>query len=94
MEASEILQLQFKGQPNFMTPTIRGIGKLTQRFAYEISSGSMLGRKIFGVTIVGITSAGKPFSSYKLNSLFDNLSEAKDYIKTLKSKMNKKVKCV
>ncbi len=91
MEAKEFFRKLYSGQRNFMTPKIKGYGKLNRRFAYEFSYGSgMTGNTIYGVTVLGVSSKGEIFKCPKLSQCCHNLNDAKRYIQRLKYKLSKK----
>jgi len=88
MDVDKLFWQVFKGRTNFMTPKYETRGMLNKKFAYEVCSGIGIDRsKIYGVTILGLTSKGTPFRAVKLNNITRSIKEASDYIESLKERM-------
>ena len=85
--AREILQHQFKGQPNFMTPTRIKSGKIDAALAYELNSGrGIYDEPIFGISIVEVvgTDPLETRVNTELGELFHSRSQAENHITYLK----------
>jgi hypothetical protein len=73
-----------------MTPKYETRGMLNEKFAYEVCSGNGMDRsKIYGITVLGLTSKDVPFRADKLNKLTRSIKETSQYIDHLRSIMKR-----
>lgn len=84
ISARDVINIAYKGQKNFMTPTQIDFGFARKgQLAYELSRGKAIFGKgyIYGVSVVTVETR-KP--DYELGKGgFETIEEAKEYIKSL-----------
>ena len=84
--AREILDMEFKGQPNVMTPEVVKIGKLHPQIAYEVSVGvGMDGRPIYGVSLVRWDWSGKTVRLREHSKCVESRKAANEYLDELRN---------
>ncbi len=85
LSAREMLQKEYKDSRNIMTPRVIGIGKVSPRMAYELSTGTGLsGEPIFGVSIVTVDGEEKTRRETELSNCFSSKIQAMRHIEKLR----------
>lgn len=91
MDVDKVFDKVYKGGMNFMTPNLVMRGVINPRFVYEISTGRGIhGERIFGITILGLTSKKKVFKANKLNALVYSQGAAFEYVRDLTNQMKQR----
>jgi len=78
LTAREILDLEYHGSDNFMTPHIIRTGKAGKKRAYELASGEGFepGSTIYGVSVVDVLDDGTTDRRTDISDCFQSLTEA------------------
>lgn len=87
LSAREIIRKEYgQHSRNFMTPSLIRFGKIHPRRAYELSWGiGFSNNKIFGVSIVDVSTIGTTTRRTDLSDCFPTQAAAEAYIDRLKS---------
>lgn len=91
LTAENIIQAEYGGSKNFMTPDVIEYRKIDELTAYELSEGEgfITGDKLVGVSIASYDPETETTKrEYELSDSFNSVSQARKYI----DKLIKKVK--
>jgi len=90
LSAQEMLRREYGSSRNLMTPHILGRGKIGDRVAYELSTGTGTGidhEPIFGVTVVRQWADGTIERWYDKSKMFHSREEAERHIEDLRKEV-------
>ena len=85
IKANKILDNEYHGSPNIMTPTVIRTAMAGERLAYELSEGRGIdGARILGVTVVEVLSSTETKRRPDLSDMFFSHASAEEHIAGLK----------
>jgi len=89
-EMKQIFNEVYKGNKNFMTPTIERYEQIGNMFIVEVSSGTgipLMSERIYGITLLA-SSKGKWIKQDTFNRMLKSEEEVKQYISFLNNNVN------
>ena len=85
MTAKQIINKEYKGKKNFMTPEVLSYGNISNNVAYEISTGRGFdNEKIYGLSIVKLNDDGSTKRMTDHSGCFSSMYEVDKRIENLK----------
>ena len=78
---------QYYSKPNTLMPNVVEYGKLGSGFVYELSSGMVNEREIFGITVLRREPGGAIMHYRELSKITESKEDAREYIQSKRKEL-------